>query len=68
MCLGKAGTQCGTSLGDCRQTEIVGLIPTVREGFETAESVCDRLEMVLLTLVHANAKCQVNLSKASINV
>lgn len=64
----EAGTQCGTGLGDCRQTETVGLIPTLREGPVTAWSDCDGFGMVPLNVGNANTKNHVNLSKDNINV
>lgn len=60
--------QCGTSPGACRQTGIVGLIPTVQEGSVAAQGDHDRFEMVLLSLLNTNTKYEINLSWDKVNV
>lgn len=62
----EAGTQGGTGLGGCRQTE--GLTPTLQKGPVTAWSDCDRFGMVLSNVGSANPKNHVNLSKDNIDV
>lgn len=64
----EAGTQCGTGLGGCRQTETVSLIPTLREGPVTAWSDHGRFGMVPSNVRNANTKNHVNLSRVNIDV